>query len=332
MAGDAEFISQLKSDDNKKHAAAIFEIIIYTLLGKTDFEAVKHPPGALRTSPDFKATHASGFTTYIECTLSGNSFEKIEVENRKQAVENIIREIEYFPYFINIAFKTISVRSISKKALVDFINSLEPKSAGYSSEELFEMQHPFENNGWELEISLIRKSDPGIKVSLGMIMGEAKAIDHVRPALNSLNDKKPAKYGISDSPYMIALDNKDMFLKEEEFNEVLFGYDAPERINPEYGGRNGFFFAEGRPVNTSVSAILFCKAMNVLTLDQARLSLWHNPFAKFPVPLGLFPCDEYFYDLDGYALTKRSVVKDFDLLTVLAIDKHEYLKHPKEPE
>lgn len=332
MLGDAEFISQLKSDDNKKHAAAIFELIVYTLLGKTGFGTVKHPPGALRTSPDFGVVHASGFTGYIECTLSGNSFEKIEEENRKQAVENIIRGIDYFPYFINITFKTISARSISKKNLVAFISSLEAKSAGYSNEELFEMQHLFENNDWELEISLIRKSDPGIKVSLGMIMGSVRAIDHVKPTLNALNDKKPARYGISVSPFIIGLDNKDMFLKEEEFNEVLFGFNAPGRINLEYGGRNGFFFAEGKPVNTSVSGILFCKAMNVLTLDQARVSLWHNPFAKFPVPLRIFPCDEYFYDADGYVLTKQSAIKDFDLLAVLDIDKKEYLKEPKEPE
>ena len=329
MAGDAEFISQLSSDDNKKHAAAVFELIIYTLLGKTGFEVVKHPPGTLLTTPDFRASHSSGFSGFVECTLSGNSFEKIDEEKRKKAVENIIQEIEYFPYFINLSFNVVSARSISKKGLVNFIRSLEAKSDGLSHEELFEMKHPFENNGWELEISLMRKSDPGIKGSLGMIMGSARAIDHIRPAMNALNDKKPARYGISDAPYIIALDNKDLFLKEEEFNEVLWGNNAPEKIHLDYGGLKGFFFADGRPVNTSVSAILFCKGLNILSLEQARISLWHNPFARFPVPSGIFPCDEYHYEAEGYVLTKRASAKDFDLLAALGVDKDEYLRDPK---
>jgi hypothetical protein len=327
---DTEFISQLTSNDNKKHHAAVFELIIQILLNNVGFHAEKHPPGPRKTSPDFKISTKEDFSAYLECTLSGNSFENLEIENRKEAVENIIRSIEYFPYFVNVDFKTISDRSISKKALLNFINTLAPISDSYSDEYLFSIKHPFENNGWKLEIGLMRKSDPTIKISLGMLNAGVKAIDHVRPSLNALNDKKPAKYGISSIPYIIALGNNDMFLKEEEFNELLFGYNAPERINPTYG-KGGFYFDRHKPHNTSVSAALFCKNVNLLTLENARFSLWHNPFAKHPVTLNLFPCDEYYYIKDGHILTKKELKKEFDLFSLLDIDKTEYLREPKEP-
>jgi hypothetical protein len=331
LMGDAEFVSQIKSDDDRKHAAAIFELIIYTLLSKTGFELVKHPPGARRTTPDFKAVHSSGIRSYLECKLSGNSFERIEEEKRKKGVENIIREIEFFPYFINLSFINLSLTSLSKKALVNFIRSLEDSSDGFTNEELFQIRHRFEHSGWILEISLVRKSDPGIRGSLGMIMNKARTIDHVKPALNALNDKKPSRYGLLDAPYLIALDNKDMFLNEEEFNEVLFGFDVPERLDLSYSACKGFFFNDGKAVNTSVSGVVLCKNMNILTLDQARITIWHNPFAKQPLPVGIFPVDEYYYDADGYSLSKRLAIKNFHLISALGFEKDDYLTDPKEP-
>ena len=106
---------------------------------------------------------------YLECTLSGNSFETMDEESRKAAVEAIIRNIEYYPYFINIDFKQSSKVSISKKALLNFIDKVKDASEGYSTEALFHRRYLFENNGWQLKVSLLRKSNLNIKVSLGAV-------------------------------------------------------------------------------------------------------------------------------------------------------------------
>jgi hypothetical protein len=328
MLSDAEFISQIKSNNNKQHYAALFELLFFTLFKRQGFDVTKHPEVPRKTRPDFQVKNEAGFSAYMECTLSGSSFETLDEENRKAAVEEIIREIEYYPYYINLDFLTISKKSISKKALLNFIDAVKDKSEGIENEELFHIRHYFENNDWELEVSLIRKPDLSRKVSLGYISGKAKTIEHTKSIFNALNDKKPSKYGLTGSTYIICINNKDMFFKDEDMNEVLFGYDGP-KINLSYGSEKGFFHCDGKPINTSVSAVLLFKGMDILTLSNTRISLWHNPFAKFPVPLGTMSFDEYYYEKDGHYLTKNYTAKSFNIFETLLINEKSYTEDPK---
>lgn len=328
MIDDKAFISQIKSKSDKQHYAALFELLVYTALTNIGFTVGKHPELSKKTTPDFEI-RKDDITIFMECTLSGNSFESLEEENRKSAIERIIREIHYYPYFINIDFLTISETSISKKALLNFIDGKKEKCEGIGNEQLFHNRYYFENNGWKLEISLLRKTDPSIKVSLGFITGEARVIDGAKAILGALNDKKPSKYGINNSPYAICLSNSDMFFKDEEMNEILFGGDGSSSINLSYATKKGFFYCDGVEINTSVSAILIFKGFDILTLSSAKISIWHNPFAKYPIPLNLLPFDEFFYTLDGFNLKKESILKTYNVLDILSINESEYEHDPK---
>ncbi len=69
--------------------------------------------------------------------------------------------------------------------------------------------------------------------------------------------------------------------------------------------------------------------MDILTLSNTRVSLWHNPFVKFPIPLETIPFDEYYYEKDGHCLTKNYAAKSFNIFETLSIDEKSYREDPK---
>lgn len=329
MLDDHEFLSQIKSENDKNHYAAIFELIVFVLLRNLDFKVNKHPVLKKKTTPDFEAINKSKHKIILECTLSGNSFETLDVEKRKAAVVAIIRDIHYYPYFINISFKEVSKTSISKKSLLNFIDTVKDASIGYPNETLFNRKHPFVNNGWKLEISLTLKTDPNIKVSLGAISHGAKIINGTKAILTALNDKRPSKYGIVDVPYVICLCNNDIFLNLEEMHEVLFGTNSEGFINTSSAGKSGFFLHNNSPINTSVSAIILFKNTDIFTLDSSKWSIWHNPFAKKPLDKDQLPLDEYYYEMNQQVLEKKVLIKNYNIFNLLSIDEKLYINDPK---
>ncbi|MBL4675862.1 MAG: hypothetical protein JKY70_06615 [Mucilaginibacter sp.] len=326
MSPDADFISQIKSKNDKQHNAAIFELIVFTFLKKIGLEVVKHPSLKKGATPDFMSI-VEKVAVYFECTLSGNSFESSEENRRKGAVEDIIRQIHYCPYFINLDFKQLSVTSISSNKLKKFIDRVKELSDGFENEQLFHRRFLYQENEWKIEISLLRKSKDGIKTSLGYISQDAKVIDNKKAIITALNDKRPSKYGIGENPYVICLCNNDMFFHTEEMYSVLFGTDSGPYIDLSYPGRGGFFH-HNKPVNTSVSAIFLFKGTDILTVGSSEWSIWHNPFAKCPLNLYQFPVSEYYFYLENNKLHKKEALKNSNIFDLLEIDEVTYNTNP----
>jgi hypothetical protein len=325
---DNEFISKLKSKNDKQHSAAIFELTVFTFLRKMGFAVQKHPPVSKATTPDF-LTVINDEPVYFECTLSGNSFESSEEERRKQAVEDVIRKIHYYPYFINLDFKRLSTVSVSSKKLKKFIEHVKDASAGFENEELFHRRFLYKENDWKIEISLLRKSHDGIKTSLGYVSQPAKMIDSKKGIITALNDKRPSKYGIDDKPYVICICINDMFFHTEEMYSILFGTDNGTYIDLSYQGNSGFFH-HNKPVNTSVSAVFAFKNTDIISIGMAEWSIWHNPFAKRPLKSGTFPVNEYYQQIENDRLQKKEELKKFNIFDLLDIDEVAYNTNPKD--
>jgi hypothetical protein len=321
---DDEFIRMFKSKSDKQHYSAVFELLVYILLTRSDFSLTRHPDTKTGKRPDFHAT-LNHFRGFIECTLAGHSFDSIADKNRQETVEEIVEEIEYFPYWINLDFEKISEQSVSKRKLLRFLDGIKLTSEGVPNEALVEIKHLYEDNGWEVEVSLIRKNRADIKRSLGYIMGKPKTIDTSKPILTALNDKKASRYGIDTDPYIICLNTSDLFTKENCFAEALFGQYGDNEINLRYISQNGFFLVEGKPVNTSVSAVVIFRNFDLFTLDSSSVAVWHNPYAKNKVPIKLLPFTEYVYELQENTLRRTTVQKEKDLFQILDIDKDEFI-------
>jgi hypothetical protein len=290
---DKEFLSRFRSKDMKQHYSAEMELLLYTMLKKEGYVVEKHPALGKLKRPDFKIDK-SLLSAIMECTLAGDSFDSLSDQNLKGTIEEIIDNIEYYPYYINITFNQLSKQSISQKRLLNFLEEVRKKSEGIPNEMLIEINHPFEGNGWQLEFSMLRKPEPIRKRSLGFIMNRAKTINTSKPLLTSLNDKKPSKYGDIQQPYIICVNTSDQFSSEECFAEALFGQYAKDFIYTDRIYPDGFFLNREKQ-NTSISAVLFFKNLNSYVLDKSEASLWHNPYAEYPAPENVLPFDEFVF-------------------------------------
>lgn len=156
-------------------------------------------------------------------------------------------------------------------------------------------------------------------------MQPTKIIDNFSPLFSALNSKRPGKYHIESSPYVICVGVDDMTADEYEFSEALFGRGMARDVDMSWP-MHGFFLQECKPVNTSVSAVLFCKTLKEFHLEDTRFSLWHNPFAKTPVDSSLFPVTQYFYEMERSRLVRNEIITETDLLKVLGIKSADYAR------
>lgn len=320
---DPEFIKMLNSKNDKQHYSAIFELLIGTALIKSGFLLEKHPQVDSLKKPDFKAIHPEIHELFLECTLSGNSFENLDEKNKKETIEDIIEGIEYYPFFINVNFKSLSDISISKKRLLHFFQEIKNTIDTIPMEILPTIKYPYQDNGWDLEFSFIKKPNGNVKRSLGMLIGAAKTINTEKPILGALKDKRPSKYAISTSPYIICLSTNDLFTSEHSFSEALFGQYGID-INISDNSNNSLFIANGKPSNTSISAVLIARNFDLFTLSNSNISIWHNPFAANPIKKGILPFVEYVYIQKDNCLKRQSLLKTVDIFTLLQIDRREY--------
>ena len=143
--------------------------------------------------------------------------------------------------------------------------------------------------------------------------------------LRALQDKKASNYGITDSPYAICLNSNDSFIEEDAFAESLFGQPSTDKINLDYKYRDGLFYSKNKAINTRISAVIFFKGFDSFTLDNSIISIWHNPFAKNPIPIGRIPFDEYIFEQKGNILYQTKYLKNIDILDTLQICKDNYV-------
>jgi hypothetical protein len=317
---DPDFISKFKSKKYKQHAGACMEMLIFALLTGADLP-IKRLDRSKSKTPDFIIKLSEILCVYLECTLAASAMEDDEDRQKIDAMTRWFEEIDDYPFVVGVMVNKISDESISKKQLFRFLNQYRPPFEFLSS--MFEV--PYKAQGWDLTLTLIRKSDPLEKRTKAFRQTPAKTINNFIPLYTALNDKKPSKYGIVDSPYVICVGVDDMTANEEEFFQVLYGAQNPKHVYLDLNSK-GFFINNGEPVNTSVSAVLFCKNIKLFGLSNLEISLWHNPFAIRPIQDRTFPFRSISYRRESNALVpyiEHEHISTFDLLRK---DKSEYME------
>jgi hypothetical protein len=324
--GDNDFMNKFRSHLPKQYYGAEFELLLYNILRKRGWGVEKHPDLGSRKHLDFKVDVPGQLDLLFECTLAGDSFENISDATQKEVVEDIIDSLEYYPYYINVTYNKISPNSLSRKRLIKFFGEKRKKSEGIENEQLIHLPDSFQDNGWELDFTMVRKPDnkPIGRRSLGYLVNRARTINTSKPLITALNDKKPSKYGQIAAPYIICVNTSDRFASDNCYYEALFGQYGPLPVMSDHGSREGFFLGQ-LTNNTRVAAVLFFRNFRLHSIDAAECSVWHNPFAKFPLPPNLLPFSEYIFKLNGNLIETQIVKKDVDFHSLLGIEKPFYL-------
>lgn len=111
-------------------------------------------------------------------------------------------------------------------------------------------------------------------------------------AIRTSLETKSKKYGSLNKPFVIALNSVgDWPQDEQERVESLFG--SRQHVVDAFGEirtvsiRDGFWGCASEPKHTRVSAVVLGRVCPV-SLSNATLCLYHNPWAAYPIPLGLW--------------------------------------------
>ncbi len=321
---DAEFISKFCSKRNDHHEAALFELTAHAALRGAGLSVVKLPR-AENKMPDFRVSAKEiDLEFFIECTLSADSFNTTVDDAKKNEVLEVIEGLDYFPYFVNVEFVEMSNQSISKTKLKAKIEELRLTCDKYSADDLRDLEFCFENNNWQIQLSLARKNGR-VKRSLGYHTDQFKMIDPVTKLTNALSGKKASRYQLGSAPYVIMVNTYDGFAKELDFSTALFGIGTGSAQVLYPFNTHSFFMTKGLPVNTMVSAVAFCRNFHVFGLSACKIEVWHNPFAANPLLPGLLPFDEYVFSVVGNVLERKHHQKQNDAFELLGVSREHYI-------
>lgn len=321
MGGDKDLVSKLKSKHDKKHDAAVLELLYFAICKSKGLNISKNAVMAGTKMPDFAIDFPDGQKVFVECSLSENAMETHDERRKKESVLQYVEEMKDFPFFINVHFVTTSFQSLLKRPLGNFLRELAGRYNHTQPGQIIPAVHQYHAQGWELNFTLIKKNG-NISRSRGMETASAKIVDNFKPLYKALTDKRPAKYDIAGNPYLICIGVDDLTANDFEFYQSLFGPFNPGVVNPLLKGK-GFFLYEGKPLNTNVSGVLFCKYMKVFGLNLTKIKLWHNPFARYPALVN-WPFDEIFFEPKDEVFIRREKQAEINILQVLGIEENAY--------
>lgn len=284
---DTDFVNRFKSDNYQKHVAAFFELVMYRWLRAQDYDVKLHELASIDSQrrPDFCISKLDKKVLYAECTLSALPDYDPGIERLRNQITDILESIPCPKYWLSVYFEKCSTNSLSKKKIINFVSKLIEEGLDRFDPANFERKRwTFRDCGWEMEFSLFPKSINTTRTLGASQHGPAGIIYSEKPLRASLDRKKGGNYGRFIHPYVICINSSDFYLDGLSIMQTLFGPRAGQsHFDVKDKDNDGFFLFKGRPINTSVSAVLIVNNLVPWNLHVAKSSLWHNPFASLPL-------------------------------------------------
>lgn len=293
----SEFRSRFRSLNNYHHQAAFFELFLHELLFQLDCKPQLHPSLNKTTkTPDFLVAPLERQSFYLEATLvSGETARETTARARENVVYDVLNRLVKSPdYFLSLSVRGSPESPPPAKQLANYINR-ELAVLDYDHiERLFRLNGDrnmptwhFNHDGWVIEIQPIPKGQLRGNRSIrpiGTIKSEIKAVTPWGPIHDAIIEKG-GKYGTIDFPYVIALNAIEQ-IDTLDIMQALFGeeeilisenFETRMRLKP-----NGAWFGPKGPQYTRVSAALVITQLSPYNIPRAKLTLYHNPWAKNP--------------------------------------------------
>jgi hypothetical protein len=315
--------ARFRSDDEKPHVAAFFELYCHALLRYQSYDVEVHQSADETTSrvPDFCASRSGERLFYLESTLAADTF----MDEKSQArLDNFLEglvKLDSPNYGISMDYdEGPEHQPSSKKArqfLKEKLGQLEERAAKTSSWPSGDgIEWEYEDGGWKVRFSPILRA-PEVRGKPGqrlIVMGTSGGIVSPEGPLYASIKKKAAAYGNLTKPYIIAVDTLDDFADEHDVLDALVGktgYRVDRNVGKVFVARNprsgaAFRDPQGNPSNTRVSAVLVAYGVTASRLATSETPvLWHNPWAKNTLDPGLWQGPQVFINPDTFELKKR---------------------------
>ena len=292
--------------DNGPHSGALLELITHEFLNAIG-ACVKLEPNLNGLTPDFEAT-IDDARVLFECTVTHPLDQEVSADKREARIKKALDSIDTGRFTLGTEFVEQGDGQPSLKhfkyQIKHWLTTLDPDDGTVSTCE-------WNFGGWKVIISAW-PFKPGIYKQEGEravgVETDAEIVDadhHIRRALR----KKATKYKASERPYVIVIshrfDHVSLVLNGIYTNSIVDALYGPIHWVSSSGDLSdlheerhldGLFGSVEKPKNQRVSAVLFKREITV-TRPSVDLNpdpfppwvLYHHPWAKRPLPRGLFP-------------------------------------------
>ncbi len=306
---------RIRSPDNRQHIAAFFELYVYVLFRRLEFGVERHTSTVGRmTRPDFKLMRAAD-AAFLEATLAAPSDREVAAANRENRVYDVLDQMDSPNFFVGLEVvgepQTDLPAARMRAFLTRELGKLDPDGVAAAFDRGGQQAVPrwrFKHGEWEVEFSPIPKSPeargkPGVR-PLGYRMFGPEYVNSWEGIVGALRSKA-TRYGELDLPYVVAVNVIDDFADDVDIVEALFGQEevlirgaVGQGFQTEYRRRpNGLWAGPTGPVHTGVSAILAVENFTYWDIARTAPVLWHNPWARMPLPEGFWVFSQRVADL-----------------------------------
>jgi len=289
-----ELLANLQTLNDQQFLSAFFELYLHEMLLKMAFEIKIHPTlenDILKTPDFFVKDDVNEF--YLEAKLSTVlSIDEIKGKKRLEDILNEINKIYCENFFVHVKIDGYPNSSVSIKRLrIVIIRWLE----ALNYEEIVRLENEYSKQidlNIQLEgCNLVLSPKPNKTREKGktLIYSEShsfsllKTKETIRKAIH----KKNSRYGKFEKPYILAINVLSPVCDYEDVFEALFGSDQcvfdPNKPDDEpprnIRARDGKW---KKDFNTRLSGVFIIKTLNPWTFTQKDMTLYLNPWARYP--------------------------------------------------
>jgi hypothetical protein len=296
-----EFKGKYRSNKDRHHFAAFFELFIHELLLRLNCQIELHPKLTNRSAtPDFFVRSNKGECFYLEATVA-STIPKTEmggISRINSLIYYLNKNVKSEKYFIWINLDGFPENPVPAKNIARFlsekIKTLEINLPSTSSKTDHLIKYPkwqYTQSNWTIHFEPVIKTNkrPGQQLILGQNMG-ARWVDHRTPIREAIV-KKSRKYGELEYPLIIALNALGPMIDEIDIGEALFGKESfvisinPDTVQDSVETKlvrklDGAWTSPSGPRYKRVSAVLLANNLSDTNIPRAELILIHNPWAK----------------------------------------------------
>lgn len=298
------------SDDRAQSEGAFWELYLHETLRRAGYELTPHPEVSGTTRrPDFLARRREE-SFYIEgvVALPGNERERA-AERVVDQIYDELNKVHSPNFFLDVHVEVEGtqappVRKV-REALEPWLVKLDPDVVmqRLTGGNIFMSgeQYTWSDAAWQITFTAIPKSPasrgkPGLRpVGITGSVGSRSMIVDDRKPIRQVLDKKVARYGSLDAPYIIAVLAREEFPGPRTIELVLFG-DPGSQLDREAraaAGLDGLFFSEDAK---RVAAVVAATELASWTIARHMPVLWHNPLARQPLASTALPWDVMAWD------------------------------------
>jgi hypothetical protein len=300
--------ARFQSYDNHQHLSAFLELFTFAVLRRSGFDIEIEPRVGKRALEFFASMNERDLKFYVECTATGQRAAQASADAREAEALEAIDKAPTGHFLLQVEFERCGsqappIRRL-RADLTSWLASLDHAAAIDQLREANRLsKSTWKERDWVIKFAALpAEAESGDdEGALGFIgPHDLDTTEHLR--LRHALDVKASRYGRLDSPLVVVADStghqRDRDLMLALLGDVVWDVDlktnhASERFLP-----NGVFGSPRKPRNVVLSAVMHGH-FDVLSFADRPMILFHHPFARKPLPLGLFPfCKELHFDRD----------------------------------